>query len=137
MIKTAIYGMIRFIIYILGVGSQSWGQVILVLASASCLIGVIYALMEHDIKRLLAYHSVENIGIILLGVGASMVFVKAGQPVLAVFAMSAGLYHLLNHAIFKSLLFLCAGSIYKATGTRNIEQLGGLIKKCRIPRFIS
>ncbi len=129
MIKTAIYGIIRFVIFILGINSYWWGILILVLAVISCLVGVIYALMEHDIKRLLAYHSVENIGIILLGVGLAMFFISVNLPYLAVFSMIAGLYHLVNHAIFKGLLFLCAGSVYKATGTRNIEKLGSLIKK--------
>jgi len=128
MIKTAIYGLLRFVIFILGINAIWWGNIILILASISCLVGVIYALMEHDLKRLLAYHSVENIGIILLGVGASMVFLKMNMPVLAVFALCAGLYHLVNHAIFKGLLFLCAGSVYKMSQTRNIEKLGGLIK---------
>ena len=129
MIKTAIYGLVRFIIMILGVNSLWWGELVIVLACVSCLVGVIYALMEHDLKTLLAYHSVENIGIILLGVGASMIFIKIGLPVLAVLAMAAGLYHLINHAVFKGLLFLCAGSVYNATGTRDMEKLGGLIKK--------
>ncbi len=128
MIKTAIYGMLRFIVFILGVEGIWWGNLILILALLSCLVGVIYALMEHDLKKLLAYHSVENIGIILLGIGASMVFLKMNLPVLAVFSLCAGLYHLINHAIFKGLLFLCAGAVYKATGTRNMEKLGGLIK---------
>ena len=128
MIKTAVYGIIRFVIMTLGVDSVWWGSVILVMASVSCLVGVIYALIEHDIKRLLAYHSVENIGIILLGVGASMVFTKMNLPILAALALVAGLYHLINHALFKGLLFLCAGSVYKATGKRNMEKLGGLIK---------
>jgi hydrogenase-4 component B len=129
MIKTAIYGIIRFVIFILGVNSSWWGILILILALISCLVGVIYALMEHDLKKLLAYHSVENIGIILLGVGLAMFFVSLNLPYLAVFSLIAGLYHLVNHAIFKGLLFLCAGSVYKATGTRDIEKLGGLIKK--------
>ncbi|MBP7089185.1 MAG: hydrogenase 4 subunit B, partial [Candidatus Omnitrophica bacterium] len=129
MIKTAIYGIIRFVFFILGVNSGWWGILVLILAVISCLVGVIYALMEHDIKRLLAYHSVENIGIILLGVGLSMFFMNLNLTYLAVFALIAGLYHLVNHAIFKGLLFLCSGSVYKATGTRDIEKLGGLIKK--------
>jgi len=129
MIKTAIYGIIRFVMFILGVNSSWWGILVLILAIISCLVGVIYALMEHDIKRLLAYHSVENIGIILLGVGLAMFFISLNLPYLAVFSLIAGLYHLVNHAIFKGLLFLCAGSVYKATGTRDIEKLGGLIKK--------
>jgi len=129
MIKTAIYGIIRFVIFILGVNSSWWGVLILMLAVISCLVGVIYALMEHDIKKLLAYHSVENIGIILLGVGLAMLFISMNMPYLAVFSLIAGLYHLINHAIFKGLLFLCAGAVYKATETRDIEKLGGLIKK--------
>lgn len=129
MIKTAIYGMIRFIILILGVNSLWWGEMVIVFACISCLVGVLYALMEHDIKTLLAYHSVENIGIILLGVGAAMMFIKLEYPMLAVLALCAGLYHLVNHAVFKGLLFLCAGSVYSGTGIRNIEKLGGLIKK--------
>lgn len=129
MIKTAIYGIVRFVIYLLGADTAWWGILILILAIISCLVGVIYALMEHDLKRLLAYHSVENIGIILLGVGLAMFFLSIHLPYLAVFSLIAGLYHLVNHAIFKGLLFLCAGSVYKATGTRDIEKLGGLIKK--------
>jgi hydrogenase-4 component B len=128
MIKTAIYGMIRFIIITLGVDSVWWGSLILVVAAISCLVGVIYALMEQDIKKLLAYSSIENMGIILLGVGLSMVFTKMNMPILAAFALTAGLFHLVNHALFKGLLFLCAGSIYKATGRRDIEKMGGLIK---------
>ena len=129
MIKTAIYGMVRFIIFLLGVNAAWWGVLVLVLAIISCLVGVIYALMEHDLKRLLAYHSVENIGIILLGVGLAMFFLSKNMPYWAVFSLIAGLYHLVNHAIFKGLLFLCAGSVYQATGTRDMEKLGGLIKK--------
>ncbi len=129
MIKTAIYGIIRFVMFILGINSSWWGILVLILAIISCLVGVIYAHMEHDIKRLLAYHSVENIGIILLGVGLSMFFISLNLSYLAVFSLIAGLYHLINHAIFKGLLFLCAGSVYKSTGTRDIEKLGGLIKK--------
>lgn len=129
MIKTAIYGIIRFVIFLLGVNSSWWGILILILAVISCLVGIIYALMDRDIKRLLAYSSVENIGIILLGVGLAMLFISKHMPYLAVFSLIAGLYHLVNHAIFKGLLFLCAGSVYKAAGTRDIEKLGGLIKK--------
>ncbi|MGE5279287.1 MAG: proton-conducting transporter membrane subunit [Deltaproteobacteria bacterium] len=129
MIKTAVYGIVRFVVFVLGVSSAWWGILVLCLAVVSCLVGVIYALMEHDLKRLLAYHSVENIGIILLGVGLAMLFMSLRMPYLAVFSMAAGLYHLINHAVFKGLLFLCSGSVYKAAGTRNIEELGGLIKK--------
>ena len=129
MIKVAIYGILRFIAGMLGVPPAWWGSAILVVAGISCLVGVIYALMEHDIKKLLAYHSVENIGIILLGVGAGMVFRNWGWEVLACAAFAAGLYHTVNHAVFKGLLFLCSGSIQVATGTRDIEKLGGLVKR--------
>jgi len=128
MIKTAIYGMIRFLVMLLGGGPVWWGVLILLLAGISCLVGVIYALMDHDIKRLLAYHSVENIGIILLGIGAAMLFSTKGLMFVAALGMCAGLYHLINHALFKGLLFLCAGSVVKATGIRDMEKMGGLIK---------
>ena len=128
MIKTAIYGLVRFVIFVLGVNALWWGVVVLVLAIISSLVGVIYALIEHDLKTLLAYHSVENIGIILMGVGGAMLFGQLGLPALAVLSLCAGLYHLINHAVFKGLLFLCAGSVYKAAGTRDMEKLGGLIK---------
>lgn len=129
MIKTAIYGLVRFVIFVLGVSSLWWGILVLVLAIISSLVGVIYALIENDLKTLLAYSSVENVGIILMGVGASMVFTFLHLPALAVLALCAGLYHLINHAVFKSLLFLAAGSVYKAAGTRDLEKLGGLGKK--------
>jgi hydrogenase-4 component B len=128
MIKIAVYGMIRFFIMLLVPASAWWGAVILVFGIISCLVGVIYALMDHDLKKLLAYHSVENIGIILLGVGAAMFFAARGVISVAALAMCAGLYHLVNHALFKGLLFLCSGSVYKATGLRDIEKMGGLIK---------
>jgi len=128
MIKTAIYGMIRFFLMLLGIGPAWWGVLILALAAVSCLVGVIYALMDHDLKRLLAYHSVENIGIILLGIGSSMLFTTKSLALPALLGMCAGLYHLVNHALFKGLLFLCAGSVVKATGIRDMEKMGGLIK---------
>ncbi|MDD5687651.1 MAG: proton-conducting transporter membrane subunit [Elusimicrobia bacterium] len=129
MIKMGIYGILRFVIIMLGQGPAWWGYTIIIFAIVSCLVGVIYALMEHDLKRLLAYHSVENIGIILLGIGVSMIFLNQGSGVVSVLALSAAIYHLINHAVFKSLLFLGAGSIQRATGLLNIEKLGGLIKK--------
>jgi len=129
MIKTAIFMLIRVFFNFLGADVAWWGMLVLILASVSALLGVLYALMEHDMKRLLAYHSVENIGIILIGVGVSMIFMATGHPDLAAFGLIAGLYHTINHAVFKSLLFMGAGSIVYATHTKNIEEYGGLIKK--------
>src|SRR5438876_298502 len=85
--------------------------------------------MEHDLKRLLAYHSIENIGIILMWLGASLMFLHTGHPVLATLALIAGLYHTINHAIFKALLFLGAGAVLHSTHTRNMEEMGGLAKR--------
>lgn len=128
MIKIAVYAMVRFFINILYPGPVWWGGLIMVFAMMSCLAGIIYALMERDLKKLLAYSSVENIGIVLLGIGSGMLFSALGAGAAAVLAVCAGLYHLINHAIFKGLLFLCAGSVYKATGLRDMERMGGLIK---------
>lgn len=129
MIKTAIYALIRFLFSFLGEIPLWWGSVILGIAILSTILGVLYALMEHDLKRLLAFHSIENIGIILLGIGMALVFISAGKPLYASFALIAALYHTLNHASFKGLLFLGAGAVSSKAHTRDIEELGGLIKK--------
>lgn len=128
MIKIAIYGMIRFFITLLGPGPAWWGALIMGFGMISCLVGVIYALMDQKLKKLLAYSSVENIGIILLGVGSSMFFASIGIAPVAILSLCAGLYHLINHALFKGLLFLCAGSVLKTTLLQDIEKMGGLIK---------
>src|SRR5258708_5583378 len=128
MIKTAIYGMVRVIFDLIGNVRWEWGMVVLVVGAATTLFGVLYALMQHDLKRLLAYHSVENIGIILLGLGMAMVFIGFGHPAAGVLALIAALYHTLNHAVFKGLLFLGAGSILHSTGLRNLNDMGGLIR---------
>ncbi|GMB00767.1 hydrogenase 4 subunit B [Pelosinus sp. IPA-1] len=129
MLKTAIYGMCRFFLDFLGIGPVWWGVVILVIASITAVLGVLYAFIEHDMKRLLAYSSVENIGIILLGMGAGMVFISSYEPVLAGLAFTAALYHVVNHALFKSLAFMGAGAVLQSAHTKNMEQLGGLIKR--------
>jgi hydrogenase-4 component B len=127
MIKVAIYGMMRYILNVL-TPELWWGIVILLFGTFSALLGVIYALKEHDIKRLLAYHSIENIGIILIGFGLYIIFQQYGFSSLAFLSLAASLFHTLNHALFKSLLFLTAGSVVEETGTRNIEKMGGLVK---------
>jgi formate hydrogenlyase subunit 3/multisubunit Na+/H+ antiporter MnhD subunit len=129
MLKTAIYGMIRVTYDLIGNVHWEWGMLVLVIGTGTTLFGVLYALMQHDLKRLLAYHSVENIGIILLGLGMSMVFVGFGHPAAGALGLIAALYHTLNHAVFKGLLFLGAGSILHATGLRNLNDMGGLIHK--------
>ncbi len=129
LIKTGIYGLVRVCAFGLGTPLLSWGVVVVLLGGASALLGVLYALMQHDLKRLLAYHSIENIGIILLGLGAGMIGLAYGRIDVAALGVSASLYHVLNHAVFKGLLFLGAGGVVLATGTRQIEHLGGLLRR--------
>ena len=131
MIKTGIYGLTRVLFDFLGTPPNWWGVTVLSLGTISAVLGVLYALMEHDLKRLLAYHSIENIGIILMGLGASLMFLHSGHPVLASLALIAGLYHTINHAVFKALLFLGAGAVLHAAHTRNMEEMGGLAKRMR------
>lgn len=106
-----------------------WGVALLVLGMITAFVGGLYALMEHNIQRLLAYHTLENIGIILLGLGAGVTGIALNQPVLIALGLTGGLYHLLNHSLFKSVLFLGAGSIWFRTGHRDIEKLGGIGKR--------
>jgi formate hydrogenlyase subunit 3/multisubunit Na+/H+ antiporter MnhD subunit len=127
MIKVAIYGIVRYVVFVLQPDAW-WGVIIFIFAIISALMGVIYALKEHDIKKLLAYHSIENIGIILIGIGLYLIFQANNLPDLAMLALLGGLFHTLNHALFKSLLFLTSGAVVHETGTRNIEEMGGLIK---------
>jgi hydrogenase-4 component B len=128
-IKMGVYGLLRLTLDLLGGGPVWWGGVVLGVGALSALLGVLYALMEHDLKRLLAYHSVENIGIILIGMGAGLIFHTYGLLSLAALGFIGALYHTINHASFKGLLFLGAGSVLHATHTRNMEELGGLIKR--------
>ncbi|NJD75949.1 MAG: hydrogenase 4 subunit B [Candidatus Methanoperedens sp.] len=129
MIKTAIYMLIRVFFDFLGAGVLWWGFLVLAAGAISAILGIMYAIVEPDIKRMLAFSSIENIGIILLGLGASMIFYANGSPALSAIAAIAALYHLFNHSVFKGLLFMGAGSIIFSTHTKNIEKLGGLIKK--------
>jgi hydrogenase-4 component B len=127
-IKTGIYGMARVFFDFYGPPPLWMGTLVLGLGVTSALLGVLYALMEHDLKRLLAWHSIENIGIILMGFGAALMFRSLGYANLAALALIAALYHTFNHAMFKGLLFLGAGSVVQATHTRNMERMGGLIR---------
>jgi len=129
MIKLGVYGLLRVALDLLGGGPAWWGSLVLAIGVVSALLGVLYALMEQDLKRLLAYSSIENTGIILIGIGAGLIFHSYGLMTLAVLALIGGLYHIINHASFKGLLFLGAGSVLHATGTRNMEEMGGLIQR--------
>lgn len=129
MIKMGVYGVLRVGLDLLGGGPAWWGALLIGLGVVSAVLGVLYALMENDLKRLLAYSSVENIGLVFIGVGSGFLFLSLGMVPAAVLAFGAGLYHALNHAAFKGLLFLGAGSVLHATHTRDMNLLGGLIQR--------
>lgn len=127
MLKTAIYGIVRVTFDIIHVFPWWWGALVLMLGLVSAVIGVLFALMQNDLKRLLAYSSVENVGIVFIGIGLAMIFTSFQLPLLSALALTAGLYHALNHAMFKGLLFMGAGSVLHAAHERNMEKMGGLI----------
>lgn len=127
MIKTGIYGILR-ILSLMSIPSIGISYFVLVISVISALFGVLYAIAQHDLKRLLAYHSVENIGIIGIGIGIGMLGLAYHNDLVAILGFSGGILHVLNHSVFKELLFLGAGSVYNKTHTKNIEKLGGLIK---------
>lgn len=135
MIKLGIYGLVRVVFDLMGGGPIWWGGSILAVGAVSALLGVLYALMEHDLKRLLAYHSVENIGIILIGLGAGAILYRSGLPGLATIGVVGALFHTVNHACFKGLLFFGAGSVARQAHTRNMEDMGGLIKRMPYTAF--
>jgi len=135
MLKIAIYAFLRFL-FIIPNWQIEWGVIILALGAISSLVGVLYAIASHDIKALLANHSIENIGIILIGIGVGMIFTYLKLPALAAFAFIAALYHTFNHMSFKSLLFMSAGSVLYSTHTKHIESYGGLIKLMPVTAFM-
>jgi len=128
MLKIAVYGLIRFLLDVFQPDIW-WGILILAAGTASAVLGIIYALKEHDIKAMLAYSSIENVGIIFVGIGLSVIFTSVGLKDLAAISLLGALFHALNHALFKSLLFLTAGSVVHATHTRDIEHMGGLARR--------
>jgi hydrogenase-4 component B len=132
MTKVAVYGFVRIVFDLLGPPSWSWSMAVLALGGITAVLGVLYALMQHDLKRLLAYHTVENIGIIYIGLGLALAFEANGIGWAAALALTAALFHVFNHSLFKSLLFFGAGAVLTATHTRDMEHLGGLIH--RMPR---
>jgi len=130
MTKVAVYGALRILFDLIGSSIVWWWAIpVLVIAGVTALMGVLYALMQHDLKRLLAYHTVENIGIIFIGLGLALAFRANGLAAGAGVAMTAALLHVFNHSLFKSLLFLGSGAVLHATSERNIDHLGGLIHK--------
>src|SRR5258707_7352063 len=135
MTKVAVYGFIRIVFDLSGSPAWWWSIVIIPLAGITCVIGVLSALMQHDLKRLLAYHTVENIGIIFIGLGLALAFSAHNMRAAAAVAMTAALLHVLNHSIFKSLLFFGSGAILTATGQRDMEHLGGLIHRMPLTAF--
>ena len=129
MTKVAVYGFVRIVFDLLGPPAWWWSMAVLAAGGITAVMGVLYALMQHDLKRLLAYHTVENIGIVYIGLGLALAFKAQGMAVAAALALAAGLFHVFNHSVFKSLLFFGAGSALNATGERDMEHLGGLIHR--------
>lgn len=131
MLKVAVFGFLRVVWDLIGPGDFQWwwGALVLAAGSGSAVSGVLFALQQHDLKRLLAYHSIENIGIILIGLGLGMLLAHFGHPLLAALGLIAGLYHTINHALFKGLLFMGAGAVLHSSGSRDMETMGGLIHR--------
>ena len=129
MLKTAIYGILRVSFDLLDTQLWWWGVLALGLGLLTAVFGVMFAAVQGDMKRLLAYSSIENIGLLLVGIGLTLIFHVYGKEALAALALTATLYHSLNHAMFKSLLFVGTGAILHATGERNMGRLGGLIRR--------
>ena len=128
MIKTGIYGILRTL-YLVGFPTKFVSYMVLTIAVISVLYGILYALTQKDIKKLLAYSSIENIGIMGVGIGIGMLGLSYGNPLVSALGFTGGILHVLNHSIFKELMFFGAGSIYTKTHTRDMEELGGLMKK--------
>src|SRR5579859_6656042 len=136
MTKVAVYGFIRIVFDLSGAPAWWWSIVIIPLAGITCVLGVLSALMQHDLKRLLAYHTVENIGIIFIGLGLALAFKATAMSAAAALAMTAALLHVFNHSLFKSLLFFGSGAVLGATGERDMEHLGGLIHRMPQTAFV-
>jgi hydrogenase-4 component B len=135
MTKVAVYGFVRIVFDLAGPPAWWWGALVPLLGGVTAVLGVLYALMEHDLKRLLAYHTVENIGIIFIGLGLALAFGANGMPGAAALALTAALLHVFNHSVFKSLLFFGAGAVLVSTGERDMERLGGLIHRMPLTAF--
>src|SRR5499425_3131100 len=135
MTKIAVYGFVRIVFDLMGPAVWWWSIAVMAIAGITCVMGVLSALMQHDLKRLLAYHTVENIGIIFIGLGLALAFSAYGMQAPAALALTAALFHVFNHCLFKSLLFFGAGAVLNATGERDMEHLGGLIRNMPLTAF--
>jgi formate hydrogenlyase subunit 3/multisubunit Na+/H+ antiporter MnhD subunit len=135
MTKVAVYGFVRIAFDLMGPAAWWWSILVIGIAGITCVMGVLSALMQHDLKRLLAYHTVENIGIIFIGLGLALAFSAYAMRAPAALALTAALFHVFNHCLFKSLLFFGAGAVLTATGERDMEHLGGLIHNMPLTAF--
>jgi len=135
MTKVAVYGFMRIVFDLMGPPAWWFGAIVLLFGGITAVLGVLHALMEHDLKRLLAYHTVENIGIIFIGLGLALAFRANAMEAAAALAVTAALFHVFNHSVFKSLLFFGAGAVLTATGERDMERLGGLIHRMPFTAF--
>jgi formate hydrogenlyase subunit 3/multisubunit Na+/H+ antiporter MnhD subunit len=135
MTKVAVYGFVRIAFDLMGPAAWWWSILVIAIAGITCVMGVLSALMQHDLKRLLAYHTVENIGIIFIGLGLALAFSAYAMHAAAALALTAALFHVFNHCLFKSLLFFGAGAVLTATGERDMEHLGGLIHNMPLTAF--
>jgi hydrogenase-4 component B len=135
MTKVAVYGFARIVFDLLGPPEWWWSMPVMALGGATAALGVLYALMQTDLKRLLAYSTVENVGIVFIGLGLALAFEANGMALAAALALGAGLLHALNHALFKSLLFMGAGAVLASTGLRDLERMGGLIGRMPVTAF--
>src|ERR1700736_4065597 len=136
MTKVAVYAFVRVAFDLVGPLPWGWGTLVLTLGGITAVMGVLYALMQHDLKRLLAYHTVENIGIIYIGLGLALAFRANGMAGPAALALTAALFHVFNHSVFKGLLFFGSGAVLTATGERDMEHLGGLIHRMPQTAFV-
>ncbi len=136
MTKVAVYGFIRIVFDLLGPAAWWWSFPILAIGSGTAVLGVLYALMETDLKRVLAYSTIENIGLIFVGLGLALAFRANSLPEASALALTAALFHALNHALFKSALFFGAGAVLTATGERQMEHLGGLIHRMPVTSVV-
>jgi hydrogenase-4 component B len=137
MTKVAIYGLVRLLFDLAGPLDWGWGAALMAVGAVSAAMGILLALMERDLKTLLAYSTIENIGVIAVGLGLALVFRASAMPSLAALALAAALLHAFNHALMKSLMFLVAGAVQVATGTRDLEALGGLIRRLPVTAVLA